>query len=94
MTLIEGGRAVEQLEEPLLALARTILLRRGFLVLELDAEAVGKPFDRADEVEVLLLLDEGDRVATFAAAEAFERAPVGGDVEARRLLLVEGAEAP
>ena len=44
--------------------------RRRLLVLERDAEALGEPLDRADEVEVLGLPDEADRVAALAAAEA------------------------
>jgi hypothetical protein len=42
---------------------------------------------------VLVLLQEGDGIAALAAAEALEDAQVGTDVEARRLLVVEGAEA-
>ena len=82
--LVEGRRPVEQLEEPLTPLPRAVLLGRGLLVLELHAEPVAEPLDRADEVEVLLLLDERDRVAALAAAEALERAAVGRDAEARR----------
>jgi hypothetical protein len=93
VALVERRGAVEQLEEALAPLARAVLLGRRLLVLERDAEAVGEPLDRPDEVEVLLFLDEGDRVSTLAAAEALEGAAVRRDAEARRLLLVEGAEA-
>ena len=91
--LVEGRRPVEQLEEPLAPLPRSVLLGRGLLVLELHAEPVAEPLDRADEVEVLFLLDERDRVAALAAAEALEGAAVGRDAEARRPLLVKRAEA-
>src|SRR5262249_59588959 len=67
VALVERRRPVQQLEQPLSPLARAILLWRGLLVLELHAEPVGEPLDRADEVGVLLLLDEGDRVARLAA---------------------------
>ena len=43
---------------------------RGLLVLERDAEPLGEPLDRPDEVEVLRLADERDDVAALAAAEA------------------------
>src|SRR4029079_3133441 len=89
VALVERRRPVEQLEQPLAPLSQPVLLRRRLLVLELDAEAVGQPLDRADEVDVLQLLDECDRVAALAAAEALEGAAVGRDAEARRLLLVE-----
>ena len=40
------------------AVALRRLLGRDVLVLELDAEALGEPLDRAGEVEPLRLLDE------------------------------------
>ena len=52
-TLVERGGLVEQRVEPLAPLALRVELGGRLLVLELDAEAVGEPLDRADEVEVL-----------------------------------------
>src|SRR5207253_10427519 len=89
---VELGRALEQGTEPLVAPPLLLLLRRRLLVLELDAEAPGQQLDRADEVDVLGLLDEGDRVAALAAAEALEGAASLRDGEARRALLVEWAQ--
>src|SRR5699024_5713370 len=40
------------------------------LVVQLDAVAAGQHLDRLDEAEVVDLLDEGDHVPAFAAAEA------------------------
>ena len=71
---VELGRPLEQRPQPVLALSLLLLLGRRLLVLELDAEAAREQLDRADEVDVLGLLDEGDRVAALAAAEALERA--------------------
>jgi hypothetical protein len=90
---IELRGALEQCPEPVVAPPLLLLLGRCFLVLELDAEAAGQRLDRADEVEVLRLLDERDRVAALAAAEALERPTPGRHGEARRPLLVEGAQA-
>src|ERR671934_578642 len=92
VALVERRRPVEELVQALLAPAEALLLGRGLLVLELHVEAVGEELDRADEVDALALLDEGDRVAPLAAAEALERAALGRDAEARGSLLVERAE--
>ena len=92
VALVEARRLLEQREQPLALPALAILLRRALLVLQRHVEAVGQELDRTDEVEVLELLDEGDRVAALAAAEALEGASIGRDTETRRLLLVKGAE--
>src|SRR5262249_28596838 len=63
------------------------------LVLDLDAEDSCEVLDRADEVRVLDLLHEADRVAAHAATEALERPASRCHGEARRALLVERAEA-
>ena len=57
------------------------------------ADPVGEQLDRLDEADVLDLLDERVDVAALAAAEAVEVAVVGPDVERRRLLVVERAQA-
>src|SRR6185503_4997608 len=85
--LVEDGRALEQLEQPLAPAALAIGLRIAVLVLELDAEPAREHLDRADEVEVVQPLHERDRIAALAAAEALERAARGRDGEARRPLL-------
>ena len=90
---VELGRPLEQRAQPLVAAALLLLLGRRLLVFELDPEPSREQLDRADEVEVLGLLDEGDRVAALATAEALERAAGGRDGEARRPLGVEGTEA-
>src|SRR5262249_46751569 len=89
---VELGCSPEQRPPPLVPLPLALLLGRCLLVLELDAEAPGEQLDRPHEVDVLDLLDERDRVAALAAAEALERAPRRRDGEARRSLLVEGTE--
>src|SRR5579864_2331178 len=91
---VERGGAVHQLREPFLAPARTVGLRRDLLVLDLDVEALRELLDRADEVHLLDLLDERDRIAALAAAEALEGASRRRDGEAWRPLLMERAEAP
>ena len=63
------------------------------VVAQLDAGAVGELLDRLGEGQVVDLLQEGDDVAALAAAEAVVHAPAGGDVEAGRALVVEGAQA-
>ena len=93
VALVERGRLVEHGVEPVAALARLLLLRRGLLVLERDAEPLRQPLDGAGEVEVLRLADEGDHVAALAAAEAVVELVGRVDREARRPLLVERAAA-
>ncbi len=89
---VELGGTLEQGSELVVAPPLLLLLGRRLLVLQLDTEALREQLDRADEVDVLGLLDECDRVAALAAAEALERAAARRDGEARRPLLVERAE--
>src|SRR4029077_18581422 len=70
-----------------------LLLGRRLLVLEVDAETPCEQLDRADEVDVLRVLDKRDRVAALAAPEALEGAASRRDGEAGRALLVERTEA-
>src|SRR6266566_1374714 len=69
----------------------SILLRRRFLVLDLDVEAVCKPLDRFGEIELLGFPNEGDQVALRPAAEAVVELvhPIHG--KAGRPLFVERA---
>ena len=60
---------------------------------DVDAHALGEPPHGFDEVEPLGLLHELDRVAGRVTAEAMIEAALRVHVEARRLLLVKGAEA-
>ena len=80
--------------DELLSLGR-LLARSGaaLLVGDLDTGLTGEDLDRLDEAQVVLLLDERDEVATFAAAETFPESIAGVDVERRSLLVVEGTEA-
>ena len=57
-----------------------------------DADTFREVTDRFVKGVAEFALDEGDRVPRLAAAEALEEAAVLVDVEARRLLLMEGAE--
>ena len=63
------------------------------LAAQLDAVLVGEPLDRLDEAEPVDLHQERDDVAALLAAEAVEELTGRGDVERRRLLVVEGAQA-
>ena len=61
---------------------------------KLDAGLLGEDAEGLAEVDVLALLDEGEDIATLAAAaEAAPDAAVDEDIEGARLLGVEGAEA-
>ena len=79
---------VEQLRASLAALVLTLV---G--VAERQPRLGRQLLDRADEVEVLDLADEGDDVTLRAAAEAVVELLLGVDGERARLLAVEGAEA-
>src|SRR5205823_11685377 len=92
VALVERGCRVEHGVEPLAAPALRVLLGRGLLVLERNVEPLRQPLDRADEVDPLRLLDEGDCVASPLAAEAVVRALLGADGKGRRPLVVERAE--
>ena len=60
---------------------------------QLDAGLVGQVLDGLGEGQVVVLLQEGDRIAALAAAEAVVETARGGDVEAGGLLVVEGAQS-
>ena len=62
------------------------------LVMEIDAGHLREPLNRFHERQVLDLLDEPDRVAALAAAEAVPQAFGGIQGERRRLLRVEWAQ--
>src|SRR6185437_3384875 len=91
--LVERGRLVEQVVQPPAAVAPRVLRRRGLVVLDRDAEAVGEPLHGACKVEPLRLLHEGEGIAALAAAKAVVVALHGVDGEAGRALLVERAPA-
>ena len=93
VALVERGRLLEDGVQPVAPLPRLLELRRGLLVLEVDAEPLGQPLDGLGEVEVLGLADERDHVAALAAAEAVVQLVGRIDGEARRPLLVEGTAA-
>ena len=63
------------------------------LVAQLVADAGGQLLHGLMEGGVVQLLDEGDDVAVFAAAEAVVPAHLRADGERRRALVVEGAQA-
>src|SRR5262249_59146042 len=63
------------------------------LVPGLDAGGGREPLDRLGEREVVDLLHELDDVPAVRAGEAVPQATGGSDVEGRRLLVVEGAQA-
>src|SRR5690606_18992450 len=65
----------------------------ALLVAELDARCPRQVLDGFDEAQVFDLLDEGDDVAAFPAAEAVPEVACGGDVERGGLLVVERAQA-
>src|SRR5581483_8529112 len=91
--LVERRRLVEERKQAVAPPPRRLLGRRALLVLERDAEPLGKPLDRAGEVEALRLAHEGDEVALRAAAEAVVELVDRVDGERRRALVVEGAAA-
>jgi hypothetical protein len=67
--------------------------RPTVLVAQFHAELAGQSLDGLGEGQVLGLLDEGDDVAALTASEAVIGAQRWPDVEARRLLVVEGTQA-
>ena len=93
VALVERRRLLENGVQPVAPLPRLLELRRGLLVLEIDAEPLGKPLDRLGEVEVLGLADERDHVAALATAEAVVQLVGRVDGEARCPLFVEGTAA-
>src|SRR5690348_7447154 len=90
----DGGGLVERAQP--LACGRLGRLLIGLALtraaLQRDAGALGQERQRLTEVHALLLLDEGEDVAVLATAEAAIVA-FRVDVERRRALAVEGAEA-
>src|SRR6266540_3963989 len=84
-------RRQQPLPQPGLAVRRTAA--RGVFVPQRDAGLGGEPLDRLREAEVLHVHHEADRVPAIRAAMAEVDVPGGGDVEARRLLVVERAQA-
>ena len=58
-----------------------------------DVRPLGQPLHRLHEGQVLDLLQEGEDVAALAAAEAVVVAAGRADLERRRLLVVERAQA-
>jgi hypothetical protein len=91
---VVGGRDLVRLDQPGTEVGVTAWDRGAALgVPQLDAVLVGEPLDGVGETEALDLLQEADHVAAFAAAEAEEDISSRGDMEGRRLLVVEGAQA-
>jgi len=89
--VVERDRFPHRGAQSLLALAFD--RERCVVVPQRDVGAPRESFDRFDEVEVLDLTDERDRVAALLATEAEIGAEFLVDGERRRLLRVEGAEA-
>src|SRR5207342_2184867 len=90
---IEVGRRLVGLQQPA---ALALLLARdvtALLVPELEAGPGREPLDRLREREVVDPLDELDHVPAVRAGEAVPQATGRGDVEGRRLLVVERAQA-
>ena len=83
------GPSVEREHRLAVVVAAHLLLGQLFL-LHLDAVAFGHDLERLGIGDSLVLHDEGDGIARFAAAEALENALCGRYDERRRLLVVEG----
>ena len=88
--MVEVDRGRRGLDEP--GASRAVLGRAVVVVAQRDPGPLGEPLDRLDEVEVLDLAHERDRVARALAAEAVVHAERGVDRERRGLLLMERAE--
>ena len=88
--VVEVDRGGDGLVQPIAALA--ILRVRGVVVAELNARSRREPFDGADEVEMLDLAHERDRIAARRAAEAVVEALFLIDRERRCLLGMERAQ--
>ena len=89
--VVERDRGADDLAETLLALA--VLADGDVVVTERDAGAARQPFDGLDEVEVLDLPDERDRVAALLTTEAVINRKFGIDRERGSLLGVERTQA-
>ena len=70
-----------------------LLLGSGLLLGQLDVVVLGEPADGLHVAVVLVLHQEADAVAAFAATEALVNAHGGHHVEAGRLLVMERAQA-
>src|SRR5262249_19580941 len=89
--VVERDGGTDDLAEALLALA--VLPDVGVVVAERDAGARRQTLDGLDEVQLLGLANERDRVAALLAAEAVPDQQFGIDRERRGLLGVERAQA-
>ena len=89
--MVEVGRGLVELEQPILLLAAAELVRGGVLVADLVADAVSDALDRLGEAEPLHLHDEVEQSAAGLAAMAEVDLLGGVHVEGRVLLLVERA---
>ncbi len=90
---IKIGRHAVCLKKPA---ALALLLARyvaALLVSQLDAGPGRQALNRLGEIEAVDLLDELDDVAALGAREAVPQPARRGDVERRRLLLVERAQS-
>jgi hypothetical protein len=92
LEVVLGGQPV-RLDQPGALGGLAAGCRRALLVAQLDAVAAGQPLDGLLEVQVLGVAHEADDVAGLAAAEAHVVPERRVDVERRRLLVVEGAQA-
>ncbi len=80
-------------EPPAGGAARADRLVVAVLATQLDADLLGQALDGLGEGQPVDLHEEGDDVAALPAAEAVEELAGRVDVEGRRLLVVEGAQA-
>src|SRR5262249_53925043 len=92
VAFVERGSGVEYRVETVAAPAPGVLLGGGFLVVQRDVEALSEPLDSTHEVDAFGLLDERDRVAGGAAAEAIVEPLLRADGERWRPLVVERAK--
>src|SRR5215469_10803572 len=90
---IERGRCLVCLDQP--SALRLLLTRdmAALLVPQLDPGPVRQSLQRLGEAEVVDLLDELDDVAALVAGEAVPEPPGRRDIERRRLLVMERAQA-
>src|ERR1041384_8269331 len=94
LEVVSGGIAdVIQLLLAAPGLRLLLALRLGAGLDDLDASSLGEFANSLREFEALDALHELDGIARFMAAEAIVEAALRVDMEARRLLLVEGAHA-
>ncbi len=90
---VELGRPAIGLQQPGPSAPVALDAGPAATVGEPEADPVGQPLDGLDEADVLDLHHEVDHAAALAAAEAVEGAVGRADVERRRLLVVERAQA-